>query len=327
MARPRSRCRRNSEYARLNKLRSQLTKILCGDPLPDHAAALLRRVGTHNSKYEGEPRLVRILQEAEPVDSIDLEELVELLGNTRLFTPLPKSNGHDQTRPRAVAQSQPAAANVMNEYKPPVDVGQRLAAMTFQGPENNGIHLTQLQVSASLLRAGQGVNAVVAEVLEATQRAIAGNPEAANWDWRAEQLKIERMCFDFIGKNPELAILLPDKLQTPFKNAQAAGKTLRIVHASHIGWHIRSWDDKTASNTRTEQPANSKTENENGNSPRKFRFKLVSFADLRPGLEPLYLVDELIPVAGLVDVWGKAKCYKSFWCLDLMLHVAMGGKS
>jgi hypothetical protein len=73
-----------------------------------------------------------------------------------------------------------------------------------------------------------------------------------------------------------------------------------------------------------ELPANTKTESENGNSPRKFRFKLVPFADLRPGLEPLYLVDELIPVAGLVDVWGKAKCYKSFWCLDLMLHVAMG---
>jgi hypothetical protein len=135
------------EYARLNKLRSQLTKILCGDPLPDHAAALLRRVGTHNSKYEGEPRLVRVLQEAEPVDSIDLEELVELLGNTRLFTPLPKSNGHDQSRsrPGAVAQSQPAAANVIDEYKTPVDVEQRLTAMTFQGPENNAIHLTQLQ--------------------------------------------------------------------------------------------------------------------------------------------------------------------------------------
>jgi hypothetical protein len=29
-------------------------------------------------------------------------------------------------------------------------------------------------------------------------------------------------------------------------------------------------------------------------------------------------------VAGLVDVWGKAKCFKSFWTLDVMLHVAMG---
>src|SRR5262249_48705109 len=45
---------------------------------------------------------------------------------------------------------------------------------------------------------------------------------------------------------------------------------------------------------------------------------------MRPGLEQLYLVDELIPVAGLVDIWGKAKCFKSFWTLDLMFHVAMG---
>ena len=28
--------------------------------------------------------------------------------------------------------------------------------------------------------------------------------------------------------------------------------------------------------------------------------------------EPLYLIDELIPVKGLVDIWGKPKCFKSF---------------
>jgi AAA domain/Bifunctional DNA primase/polymerase, N-terminal len=59
-------------------------------------------------------------------------------------------------------------------------------------------------------------------------------------------------------------------------------------------------------------------------SPPKYRFKLVAFSAMRPGLEQLYLVDELIPVAGLVDIWGPPKCFKSFWTLDLMLHVAMG---
>jgi hypothetical protein len=58
--------------------------------------------------------------------------------------------------------------------------------------------------------------------------------------------------------------------------------------------------------------------------PRGYRFKLVAFNDMKPGLEQLYLVDELIPVAGLVDIWGKPKCFKSFWTLDLMFHVAMG---
>jgi AAA domain/Bifunctional DNA primase/polymerase, N-terminal len=58
--------------------------------------------------------------------------------------------------------------------------------------------------------------------------------------------------------------------------------------------------------------------------PREYRFKLVAFNDMKPGLEQLYLVDELIPIAGLVDIWGKPKCFKSFWTLDLMFHVAMG---
>src|SRR5262249_61672852 len=58
--------------------------------------------------------------------------------------------------------------------------------------------------------------------------------------------------------------------------------------------------------------------------PRGYRFKLVAFNDMKPGLEQLYLVDELIPIAGLVAIWGKPKCFKSFWTLDLMFHVAMG---
>ena len=45
---------------------------------------------------------------------------------------------------------------------------------------------------------------------------------------------------------------------------------------------------------------------------------------MRPGPEPLYLIDELIPIKGLVDYWGKPKCFKSFSVLDAMVHVAMG---
>jgi hypothetical protein len=56
----------------------------------------------------------------------------------------------------------------------------------------------------------------------------------------------------------------------------------------------------------------------------KYRFRLVSFSDLKPGVEPPYLVDELVPLAGIVLVWGKPKCFKSFWTLDLTLHVALG---
>ena len=88
-----------------NRLRSQLTRVLCGDPAPDHAAALLRRVDTHNRKYPGEPRLVRVLQEAPPVDLIELEELLDTLGDTPLFAWKPKTNGHAKHTPDAPADA------------------------------------------------------------------------------------------------------------------------------------------------------------------------------------------------------------------------------
>jgi RecA-family ATPase len=45
---------------------------------------------------------------------------------------------------------------------------------------------------------------------------------------------------------------------------------------------------------------------------------------MRPGAEQPYLIDELIPKEGIVVIWGKPKCLKSFVTLDMMLHVAMG---
>jgi AAA domain len=57
----------------------------------------------------------------------------------------------------------------------------------------------------------------------------------------------------------------------------------------------------------------------------KYRFKLVSYKDMRVGADELpYLVHELIPARGIVVVWGAPKCYKSFWLHDTMLHVAKG---
>ena len=57
--------------------------------------------------------------------------------------------------------------------------------------------------------------------------------------------------------------------------------------------------------------------------PKKYRFPLLRFGQMRPGTEPDYLVDELIPIAGLVVVYGAPKSGKSFWVLDLSLHIAL----
>jgi hypothetical protein len=55
------------EFMRANRLRTRLRQVLAGDPMPDHAAALLRRPGTQNFKY-GKPRLCRVIQAGTPID-------------------------------------------------------------------------------------------------------------------------------------------------------------------------------------------------------------------------------------------------------------------
>ena len=59
-------------YQRAEALRTQLTELLCGDPAPNHSAAILRVVGSHNSKY-GEPVEVRVVAAGEAVDLTDVD--------------------------------------------------------------------------------------------------------------------------------------------------------------------------------------------------------------------------------------------------------------
>jgi hypothetical protein len=196
------------EFERVNALRARLTKILCGDPAPDHAAALLRRPGTHNSKY-GEPRECHVVRAGKPVDVTEVETLAELYEQP-LFEFKPKANGH-------VPPSPPAGENT---DAGPVDAGSRLAAMTFEGPGDSSIHRTQLSCTAPLLCRGRTVECAVDEVLDATRRAVTGNPECANWDWAEERWTIEKMCFDFVNKNRELCEVLPDKLRESWRERQ-----------------------------------------------------------------------------------------------------------
>jgi hypothetical protein len=54
------------------------------------------------------------------------------------------------------------------------------------------------------------------------------------------------------------------------------------------------------------------------------RFKLVRFEDLKPGTEPPFLVRGVVPRVGLTVIWGAAKTFKTFWALDVAMHIALG---
>jgi hypothetical protein len=176
------------------------------------------------------------------------------------------------------------------------------------------------------------LDSAVLTVLEEAQKKLAGDPRTSNWVWADEKKALEGQCFDFIAKHPELAPALPDEFQGVFDAAVRAGKKPRFIFNRVHGWQMRALTvvkGGLKANDRSEPSEDRKEDEKQDDSTAapgapKYRFKLVSFSDLRPGPEPLCLVDELIPLSGLVDIWGKAKCYKSFWCLDLMLHVVMG---
>jgi hypothetical protein len=53
-------------------------------------------------------------------------------------------------------------------------------------------------------------------------------------------------------------------------------------------------------------------------------FPLVAFEHVTLNSGRDYLVKDLLPRAGLCLIWGPRKCGKSFWAMDLALHVALG---
>jgi hypothetical protein len=53
------------------------------------------------------------------------------------------------------------------------------------------------------------------------------------------------------------------------------------------------------------------------------RFRLIPFHELKPSDEPEYLIKGLFPRVGLILVWGRPKCGKSFWMTNTALHVAL----
>lgn len=58
--------------------------------------------------------------------------------------------------------------------------------------------------------------------------------------------------------------------------------------------------------------------------PPERRFELIPLNRIKPLERPRWLVREIIPRVGLAVVFGEPKCGKSFWAVDLALHVAYG---
>jgi hypothetical protein len=234
----------------------QLVRLLAGDPLPTHRAALLRCVGSHNSKT-GEPRECRVLEvyDAE-YDITEFADMLDLYGERALLSYKPY--------PEKSTANQQAASSSLG----PVDVGARLAAMQWQGAGDSSIHLTQLHVTAALTSAGEPVTETVDKVLAATRIAAAGDPDHGRWNWGMERRELERMCFDLVTKKfreegIDLSHTLPDELYSQWQARLKEGKRPCITRNGH-GVHVRGFGGDFPA---TPQPLSAQAVNRNGSSP------------------------------------------------------------
>jgi AAA domain len=270
--------------AKVDQLLRMLARQLAGDPAPAHAAALMRVPGSHNSK-NGE--WVPVEETAHNQDAqYRFDELFEWLKNsTPILTRKAKEKETADAGTNGGAGQDPfldfAAAATG-----PIDVEARLAAMKYQGAGNSSIHITQLEVSASLLSRGVPIDEVVQTIFDATCAAAgaAGN----SWSWSKERQSIEKMCFDWLAKHPEIVAR-----EQPRQDDDPTGVKPEIGKA------------RKADRGKKTLP-------------------LIAFRDITLLTASTYIVKGVIPRSGLVVIWGPPKCGKSFWTFDLVMHVALG---
>ena len=201
-----------------------LADLVGGDMLVTQVANLMRLPGTHNSK-RGDWKLAAI--ESNTGHEYGLDDIEAMLSEC---SPIVLR----KLRPSATA----AEINPFLEaakhlgYKPPIDVENRLRLMLYMAGEN-GIHGTQLVVTASMLNAGIPVEEVVSLVLEAT-RAAAGD-YGKRWNWRREENAIRGMCQTWLKKHPEEI----KQAQTRKKDGDNVAKPVDIDWSKvdqHSGW-------------------------------------------------------------------------------------------
>jgi hypothetical protein len=221
-----------------------------------------------------------------------------------------------------------------------LDVEASLAAMRPNGASVNDI---QPKVILSLLQRAVSPTEVIDKVVDATMDMAKRN--GLPWTREAEveyvdsrvDCDLKKLQGEYDYRTGEIPRWLAEEFHQKWADTLAKGGRPRLSRNRQNKHLFSVWaygTDKEETTTEREdekkKPGNEDKTQEGekknpGNDAPRRRFKLVRFCDLRPGMaEQPYLIDELIPAAGIVVVWGPPKCLKSFTILDMMLHVAKG---
>jgi AAA domain len=208
------------------------------------------------------------------------------------------------------------------------DIAAALADFAYCGKGGGGnVHDIEFGCINRLLVDGTSAEAAVEEVFSALRAYAANNPLCAKWDWLKERRRLDAMAYSFINKYPDYADRLPPDLYAlrQVRRGQGVLDPILEYDRAHQCWQYpkppNGPEFRVVENGKPE--TNGKpTPDKPTTSAQEPKFRLVPFGMLRPGNDPGYLIDELIPLRGIVLFWGKRKCLKSFFMYDLSFHVA-----
>jgi hypothetical protein len=215
-------------YLRAEELRTQLTTLLCGDPAPNHSAALLRVPGTHNSKY-GEPVEVKVIAPGEPVDITDVESFLDLFQQP-LFEVKEDLVSFDDnvvaldTRPidyDAVLADMPTSGEGINKTVPrllralvvregltpdeavtrTVDAVMEMATRVGLTDKAGKAWTRDAEIKASMPRMNWVVNRLVGEHWKAVDAGNLSSDTPPSWLWGEEQAKWVEICAEGLRPN------------------------------------------------------------------------------------------------------------------------------
>src|SRR5262245_10732136 len=216
------------EAENAQRLLKEFVARLGGDPQPAHFAALMRRVGTTNSKEGGGP--CETLQDiGARCELMDVQSYLELVNSRETLFPPPP-------------QAQTA------EYTESVD--GRLAAMTYEDRNGAGVNVTVRAVIPALIWRACHPADIFEQVFAALKKVA--ERQNLNWDWKQEEKQTnERVLAAYHNlfekehdfNTGEIPVWLPMEFHEAWAAAIANGRR-PTMSRNGAGWHIRSYVER-----------------------------------------------------------------------------------
>jgi RecA-family ATPase len=252
------------EAENAQRVLKRLVAQLGADPQPTHFAALMRRIGTTNSRTGGGP-CKKLLDFGTRCELSDVEVYLDLVSDRGVLFPSPEPKISESNFP---------------EYNGPVDVDARLAAMKFEDKNGAGVNVTVPSVIAALIWRACHPDEIFDRVTNAISEMV--KRDGLQWDMAAEaeetNSRIKSAYHNLFEKEYDhttgvIPVWLPMEFHEAWAAALAAGRR-PTMSRNGVGWHIRSYaiGEKTNGGNTTEhsepasggQSADEKTKRDNG---------------------------------------------------------------